>query len=105
MTLIFYYLVLPFLLASFVLKWLKKNAPSTVPEDIRALYAARPVEKKWLRAVRRDGPTLSVIGDYETRGEAVEAIYQARKDAAALSQKASFIVHDDKGHALEQIDS
>ena len=105
MSLIFYYLILPFFAASLVIRWLKKNAPSTIAEDVKRLYAESPVEKKWFRAVRRDHKGLRSLGDYETRLEAVEAAYQGRKDAAASGDQASFVVLDDKGFALEQIDS
>lgn len=99
------YFLMPIFVGGFVIKYLKKHAPAVVAADVQALYAKQPVEKKWYRAVRRDGAGLRSLGDFETRGEAVEAAYQGRKDAAAAGQKASFVVLDDKGFALEQIDS
>jgi hypothetical protein len=104
MELLLYFLA-PIFLGSYLIKYLKKHAPAEVAADVKTLYASRPVQKKWYRAVRRDAAGLRPLGDYETRGEAVEAAYQGRKDAAAAGQKAAFVVLDDKGFALEQIDS
>ena len=105
MSLVFYYLVLPFIASALLIRWLKKHAPSTVPEDVRRLCAERPVEKKWFRSVRRDSGSLRALGDFETRGEAVEAAYRGRQDAQAAGEQAQFVVLDDKGEALEQVDS
>lgn len=105
MGLVFYYVILPIAAGAFLIRWLKKVSPARVDPDVAALYAQKPVEKKWFRAVRRDHKGLRSLGDYETRLEAVEAAYQGRKDAMAAGDKASFIVLDDKGYALEQVDS
>lgn len=106
MFLVFYYLILPFLLAWVVIKYLKKHAPSTIPEDVLRLYAAKPVERKWFRAARRDHKGLHPLGDFEKQPEAVEAAYQGLKDARAAGETgASFIVLNDKGDTLEQIDA
>ena len=101
----FYYLVLPFLLAGLLIRWLKKNAASLISEDVRRLYGEKPIEKKWFRALRRDHKGLRHLGDYEKQPEAVESAYQGRKDAAAAGEKASFLVLNDKAETLEQIDS
>jgi hypothetical protein len=105
MGLVFYYVILPIFAGSLLIRWLKKASPARVEPDVAALYAEKPVEKKWFRAVRRDHTGLRSLGDYETRLEAVEAAYQGRKDAKAAGDTASFVVLDDKGFALEQIDS
>lgn len=104
-SLVFYYLVLPIWLGSLVIKYIKKNAPHDIPPDVKRLYAETPCEKKWTRAVRRDHKGLRHLGDFETRTEAVEAVYQGRKDARAAGDTAAFVVLNDKGEALEQIDS
>jgi hypothetical protein len=100
-----FYVVLPIFLGGMLIKYLKKHAPAEVARDVKELYAKSPVEKKWYRAARRDHKGLKALGDFETRGEAVESAYQGRKDAAAAGEKAAFVVLDDKGFALEQVDS
>lgn len=102
---LFYYIVLPFLAGAYVIRLIKKYAKDELPPDVARLIAERPVEKKWFRAVRRDARGLRMIGDYETRMDAVDAAYQACKDAKAAGQAAAFVVLNDKGEALEQVDS
>ena len=104
-TLLVYYLVLPFVLASLVLKFLRKYGKTTVAEDIRALCAERPIEKKWFRAVSRGHEGLRHLGDFETHGEAVDAAYAARKQAAAAGSPAAFLVLNPKAETLEEVDS
>ncbi|MBI3553438.1 MAG: hypothetical protein HY077_13160 [Elusimicrobia bacterium] len=103
--LIVYYLVLPFLGAALVLRFLRKYAKNELPPDIVRLWEKRPIEKKWFRAVRRDEHTLRFLGDFETHGEAVDCAYAARKGAKASGEKAAFLVLNDKGQALEEVDS
>jgi len=105
MSLIIYYLVLPFFLGSLLIRWLKKHSPARVEEDVRRLYEEKPLPKKWFRALRRDHQSLRLLGDFETQPEAVEAAYQGRKDAKAAGEKASFFVLNSKAETLEQIDS
>jgi hypothetical protein len=105
MGLVFYYVILPIFAGSMLIRWLKKASPARVDADVAALYAQRSVQKKWFRSVRRDQKGLRSLGDFETRLEAVEAVYAARKAAQAAQEKAAFVVLDDKGYALEQIDS
>jgi hypothetical protein len=100
-----FYVILPIFLGGMLIKYLKKHAPAEVAADVQQLYAQNPVEKKWYRAVRRDQKGLKALGDFETRGEAVESAYRNRKDAALAGEKAHFVVLDDKGFALEQVDS
>ena len=101
----FYYLVVPFVIAALLIKWLKKNAPSLIPEDIKLLCAERPIQKKWFRALKRDHKGLRVLGDFETHGEAVESAYAGRKEALASKEKASFLALNWQADTLEQIDS
>ena len=105
MGLVFYYLILPFLAAWLVIRWLKKHAAHDIPADIQRLYTERPLDKKWHRALRRDQQGLRLLGDFETRPEAVEAAYQGRKDAASSGEKSAFLVLNAKGEVLEQVDS
>ncbi len=105
MSLIVYYLLMPFLAAGLLIRWLKKHAPPIIAEDIRQLSVERPIEKKWFRAVRRDHKSLRWLGDFEKQPEAVEAAYQGLKDARQASEKASFLVLNDKGETLEQVDA
>ena len=102
---VFYYVILPIWLGSLLIRFIKKHAPHEIPVDVKTLYAAKPCEKKWSRAIRRDPKGLRLLGDFETRTEAVEAVYQGRKDAKAAGDKAAFLVLNDKGEALEQVDS
>jgi hypothetical protein len=99
-----YYLVLPFLAAWLVLRFLKKYAPHDIPEDIARLCAEKPIEKKFFRAVRRDHKGLRHLGDFETQPEAVECVYRA-KEGAGKAEKAAFLVLNDKGEVLEEVDA
>lgn len=105
MTLILYYLVLPIFAGSLLIRWLKKHSPPRIDGDVRQLYAEKPIEKKWFRALRRDHKSLRLLGDFEKQPEAVEAAYQGRKDAKAAGEKASFLVLNWQAETLEQIDS
>lgn len=100
-----YYIIIPFVIGAYLIKWLKKVSPAVVPEDVQQLYAAKPCEKKWYRSVRRDHKGLRHLGDFETRQEAVEEAYRGLKSAKAAKEAASFVVLNDKGEALEQVDS
>lgn len=102
---IIYYLVLPFVLAAAVLRLIKKYGDSRIPQDIEMLLDVRPIEKKFFRSWRRDLEGLAVIGDYETHGEAVEAAYLGRNHAKAAGHKAAFLITNDKGEVLEEVDS
>lgn len=104
-TLIFYYLILPFIGAAFVLKFIRKYGKNEIPEDIRRLCAQKPIEKKWFRTVRRDHKGLRFLGDFETHGEAVDCAYAGRKEAAAAVETAAFLVLNSKGEILEEVDS
>jgi hypothetical protein len=103
--LVLYYLVLPFCAAALVLRFIRKYGKNEVPADIRALCEMRPIEKKFFRAVRRDAKDLKFLGDFETHIEAVDCAYAGRKDAVANKEKAAFLVLNDKGETLEEVDS
>ena len=102
---IVYYLVLPFAAAFAVIRFLGKYADHALPNDVARLIAERPIEKKWFRTVRRDQKGLKMLGDYERHADAVDAAYQARKEAQAAGLSAAFLVLNQKGEALEEVDS
>ena len=104
-SLLFYYLVLPFLAAWAVLRFIKKYGRNEVPEDIARLYAEQPLEKKWFRVLRRDNQEARLLGDFETHDEAVELAYRRRQEAQVARETAAFFVLNDKGEALEEVDS
>lgn len=103
--LILYYIVLPVVAGAYVIKFIRKHGASTIPPDVTALYAVRPVEKKWYRAVRRDATGLHVLGDFETQLDAVDCAYLNKEKAVQAGEKASFLVLNDKGDAYQQVDS
>lgn len=104
-TILFYYIAAPFLCAVLVLKLLARYGRREIPAEIRRLYEQNPIEEKWFRAARKDGKGWSCLGDFEKQPEAVEKIYEARQNAQKSADKASFLVLNDKGEALEQVDS
>lgn len=100
-----YWIVLPLLAAWLVVRWINKKAPRLPPPDVRALLERSPVERKWFRAVRRDARGLASLGDFEKQPEAVEAAYAGKERAQAAGERAEFLVLNDKGDVLEQVDS
>ena len=96
---IFFYIVLPFAIGGYVVKFIRKHGASTVDPELAALP---PLEKRWFRAVRRDAGGLLPLGDFETMSEAVEAAYRAREQA---KDSAAFLVVNDKAEILERVDS
>jgi hypothetical protein len=104
-SIIIYYLVLPFFFASLVLKFIKKYGASQIKPDVTAMLAIDPVEKRFYRAARRDAQGLSKLQDWEKHEEAVDAIYASRQEAAKAGRRAEFIVLNDKGETLDWIES
>ena len=100
-----YWIVLPLVLASLVVRWIKKASPLTPRLDVRDLFARSPIERKWFRAARRDAKGLTALGDFEKQPEAVEAAYAGKEKARAAGEKAEFLVFNDQAELLEQIDS
>lgn len=100
-----YWIVLPILAGWLVIRWIKKHAPLLPPDDIAALFAAAPIEKKWFRAVRRGPEGVSALGDFEKQPDAVDRAYLGKEQAQAKGEKASFLVYNDKAELLEQVDS
>lgn len=105
LSLIFYYIVLPLLAAWWLVRLIKKHAPSPVPPDVAALCANNPVEKRFFRTVRRDSGGLAALGDFETQPEAVECAYRERETARQAGRSAAFLVLNDKGEVLEEVDA
>ncbi len=102
---IFYYLILPFMIGGWLIKQIKKRAPSLIPPDVQALVRERPIERKWYRAVRRGAEGLSVLGDFEKQPEAVESAYRGKEEAARSGERAAFLVLNDQGEVLEEVGS
>jgi hypothetical protein len=100
-----YYIAAPFLLALGVLTLLAKYGKREPPADILRSFKDHPIEEKWFRAVKRDGAGLEFLGDFEKQPDAVDRIYLGREEARAAGLKASFLVFNFSGEALEQIDS
>ena len=103
--LIFVWFVLPFVVFWGLMKLIRKYAPDPVPADIRALCAADPIERRWFRVVRRDKTGLMKLADCEKQDEAVEKAYLGKEQAEAAKSAASFLVLNDKGDILQQVDS
>ena len=100
-----YWIVVPMLLAAFLVRWIKKTAPLLPAPDVRDLFDRAPIEPKSFRAARRDAKGLTALGDFEKQPEAVEAAYAGKERAQAAGEKAEFLVFNDKAELLEQIDS
>lgn len=102
---ILYWLVLPFLGAALVLRFIKKYGQIPVPPEIARIFEEQPIEKKWFRVLRRDGPKISMLGDFETHVDAVDRAYLGKKQALAAGEKAAFLVLNAKAEVLEEVDS
>lgn len=102
---ILYWLCLPFLSAWLVLRFIRKYGQRPPAEDIARLVSERPIEKKWFRTVRRGQDGLTLLGDFETHADAVDAAYLGRKNARAEGRAAAFLVLNDKAETLEEIAS
>ena len=101
-----YWIVLPLVAGWLVVRWIKKHSPLVVAAEVAALYAERPIEKKWFRAARRDrGGLLHWLGDFEKQPEAVDAAYRGKEEAQRAGEKAAFLVFNDKAELLEQVNS
>lgn len=101
-----YWVVFPIFLGWLVVRWIKKHAPIPVAPETAALFAERPIEKKWYRAARRDhGGLLRWLGDFEKQDEAVDAAYAGKEAAEKAGEKAAFLVFNDKAELLQQVDS
>jgi hypothetical protein len=104
-SLLLYYLIIPIVAGAAVVAFIKKYGKHGPPEDVAALLAARPMEPKTFRAVRRDHRGVRILGDFETQPEAVEAAYRGKEEALAEKEHAAFLVLNAKGEILEETDS
>ncbi len=103
---IIYWIVMPMFFGWLVVRWLRTSSPLAVPPEVAALYAERPIERKWFRAARRDkGGVIRWLGAFEKQPEAVDAAYAGKEAAQAAGEKAAFLVFNDKAELLEQVDS
>lgn len=107
LTLVFFYLILPFLLSALVLRFLRRHSGKALRPEIRELYARRPVDRRHFRALRvdggwgRPGARLDPLGDFETQQEAVDAAYQGKSGRPGAG--ASWLVLNDKGEVLQEV--
>lgn len=102
---IIYWIVLPVFAAVTIIRWIEKTSPRAIARDVRDLFDQKPIERKYFRAARRDLKGLHFLCDAEKQPEAVEAAYAGKEAAVAAGEKAEFLVFNDKGELLEQIDS
>ena len=109
LALLFYYLVLPILMGAILIQLIKRSGALAAPEHIKRLYEDSPIEAKMFRAVRVDtkdgGSWATLIGDYESLSDAVDAIYAAKESAKKAEVHAAFLALNDKMEALEEVDS
>lgn len=105
LALLFYYIALPFLAAWLVMKFIRKYGASPIPEEVARLYAEAPLEKGWYRVIQRGPAGQRLLGDFEKHDAAVEKAYKERELAQVTGEKAAFLVLNDKGEALEEVDS
>ncbi|MBI3548496.1 MAG: hypothetical protein HY078_05530 [Elusimicrobia bacterium] len=109
LTLVFFYLVLPFIFAGFAIKFLKRHPARCPSPKLLETLSADPIEKKHFRAVRVEGPleqenaAFSSLGDFEGQIEAVDAIYQARSSDRRAGASRTYLVLNHKGEILQQI--
>lgn len=101
---IFYYFILPFVLAGLVLKFIRKYGEIGPSEDVQLVYQQHPIEPKWFRVLRADHKGKKWLGDFETQGEAVERAYKGKEDALRIAEKTAFLVLNDKAEILEEVD-
>lgn len=100
-----YWIVLPLVAAWLVIRWINAKAPRRAPDDVAALFAERPLEKRCFRALRRDAGGLVVLGDFENQPDAVDRAYLGKEQAQKAGERAAFLVYNHKLELLEQVDS
>lgn len=101
---LFYWLVLPFLLAFGLVKIIQRS-PRPVPADIKALLEKDPLPAKGWGAARRDAAGLASLGAFEKLLDASDAAWKAQAAAKAAGKKGSFLVFDAAGVVVEQADA
>lgn len=104
--LIFYYLVLPFLVAALVLRFIRRYGADPSPAEVRQNCADDPVEHLWFRVLEKrpdGGGTIGVakVGDFDAQDKAVDAAYSGRQKRS--DPTLSFLVVNEKGDVLQEI--
>ncbi|MBI4346932.1 MAG: hypothetical protein HY553_08765 [Elusimicrobia bacterium] len=104
--LILYYLVLPFLAAALVLRFIRRYGADPSPAEVRQNCASDPVEHKCFRVLEKRpgaGRAMGVakVGDFDSQDKAVDAAYAGRDRRA--DPAVSFLVVDEKGDVLQEI--
>lgn len=100
-----YWVVLPLVCGWLVIRWINKHAPLRPADDVAALFAAEPLEKRRFRALRRDAKGLVSLGDFDNQPDAVDRAYLGKEQAQKAGEKASFLVFNHKAELLEQVDA
>jgi hypothetical protein len=100
-----YWIGLPLFCGWLVVRYIQTHSPLLPAPDVQDLYAENPIQPKRYRAARRGAGGLVLLGDFEKRGEAVEAAYAGKEAAQRAGEKAEFLVLDDQAALLEQVDS
>ncbi len=105
MQVVFSYLILPFIIAWAVIKFLRAYSKNDVPADIKGLYAKTPLPRGQFRLVKKEGGRTEILEDCPTHDDAVEKAYRAMRVAKDAGRKATFLVLNHEGAAFDQVDS
>lgn len=100
-----YYLVLPFVAAAMIIRFIRRYGASTTPKDVLRLCRESPLEKGTYRVLRRSGAELTSLGDFETHEEAVDSAFLGRHTARSEGLPGSFFVVNPKAEILDRFDS
>ena len=73
LALLLYYLVVPMLLGGVLIAIVKRFGRKELPAAVRALYEEHPMEPRTFRTVRLQEGRATLIGDFETLDQAVDA--------------------------------
>jgi hypothetical protein len=104
-SILFVYIIGPFLVASLLIKALKKYSKNELDPEIRAIYLRHPLEKGFFRVVKSDHKGKALVGDFEEKMDAVDCAYREKENAQAAAQNAAFLVLNHKGETLEETDA
>lgn len=109
LSLIFFYIVLPFMAAYLVHKLIKKYGADPTPAELRASCAREPIVKRCYRAVRVDGAfgqpgcKVAKIGDFEKQEEAIDAAFLESCQSGQPGRR--WYVLNDEGEPLQEYKS
>jgi hypothetical protein len=107
LAILFYYLALPFLAASLVLRFIRRYGKDPVPEPVRKNCVDDPVEPKWFRVLEAEAAVggtparFNKVGDFDAHDKAVDAAYQSRGSRPESGR--SWLVLNQKGDVLQEI--